>query len=195
MAETALKGCAKPFRHPNNCTFIQKINAMKSKQTILFSLLVLFASSAFAQQAQLVAQRNQLLSDLKAFKVVKVDNKEQLVETNSVMPGDIIEYQLTYINETGGSISNLRPVLPVPDGMIFIEETANPTLHAVSITNDQVFQQPPVLKEIVLPNGSKGKIKVDPKEYRFLQWLQDSMNSGEIKTFKARMRIIAPQVN
>lgn len=158
-------------------------------------LLILIAGSAFAQQARLVAQRNELVSDLKAYKVVKVDNKEQLVETNSVMPGDIIEYQLTYVNETGGSISNLRPVLPVPDGMIFIENTASPIVHAVSLTQDQVFQQPPVLKEITLPNGSKGKIKADVKEYRFLQWLQSSMVSGETKVFKARMRIIAPVTN
>lgn len=166
---------------------------MKTKITLLFVVL-LIAGSGFAQQAQLIAQRNELVSDLKAFKVVLVDKKEQLVPAESVMPGDVIEYQLTYNNQTGGGITNLRPILPIPDGMIFIEQTAKPGIHAVSISNDQVFQVPPIVREITLPNGSKGKIKADAKEYRYIQWLQESMAKGDTKVFKARMRIIAPKL-
>lgn len=165
---------------------------MKTKKMYLFVFL-LMVGTGFAQQSQLIAQSTELVSDLKAFKVITENKKEKLVPAESVLPGDIIEYQLTYSNKTNGVISNLRPILPVPEGMVFIDETANPSMHAVSISNDQVFQVPPIVREITLPNGSKGKIKVDAKEYRFIQWLQESMAKGDTKIFKARMRIIAPK--
>lgn len=166
---------------------------MKTKLKFLF-LLLLLAGSGFAQQNQLIAQRNEVVSDLKAFKVIIENKKEKLVPAESVLPGDIIEYQLTYSNQTNGAISNLRPILPIPEGMVFIDQSAKPSMHAVSITDDQVFQVPPIVREITLPNGSKGKIKVDAKEYRFIQWLQESMAKGDTKVFKARMRIIAPKL-
>lgn len=151
--------------------------------------------TTFISWTPLAAQNNELVSDLKAFKVLLVDGEEELIEATSVKPGDIIEYQLTYTNQTGGGITNLRPVLPIPQGMMFIEETANPSIHAVSISEDQLFRKPPLFKEVTLPNGSKSQIKISAKEYRYLQWLQEEMDSNEQVMFTARLKVITPQAN
>jgi uncharacterized repeat protein (TIGR01451 family) len=136
------------------------------------------------------AQKKDLVSELKAFKAEMVNGKEKLTEADKVSPGDIIEYQLTYKNETGNEIKNLKPVLPIPFGTELVENTALPIIVDASVTNETSFKGYPIMKDVTLPNGSKTKIKAAAKEYRYIRWTVDSMKNNETKLFKVRVKVV-----
>ncbi len=157
---------------------------MKIKYLFLFVLFL-------GLSANTVAQNGELESVLQTFKITfDADSNEVASEVTEVRPGDTIEYRLTYQNGTGGDISQLQPVLPIPLAMYYIGGSASPALSGASISptaND--FRQPPLTRQVTQPDGSQVNRTIPAEEYRRLQWLVPALAAGESVTLTARVKV------
>lgn len=157
---------------------------MKYKYLFIFVLFLGLSVNTYAQSGE-------VSSVLKAFSITfDADSNEVATEVTEVKPGDIIEYRLTYQNGTGGDISQLKPVLPIPLEMFYLEDTAMPALSGASISptaND--FRQPPLTRQVTLPDGSQVNRAIPSEEYRRLQWLVPALAAGESVTLTARVEV------
>lgn len=156
---------------------------MKHKHLILFVLFLGLSVNAAAQSGGLP-------SELKVFQItLDADSNEVATEVTEVKPGDIIEYRLTYTNNTGGDITQLKPVLPIPLQMFYLGE-ASPALSGASlspIADD--FRQPPLTRQVTLPDGSQVNRTIPAEEYRRLQWVVPALAAGESITLTARVEV------
>lgn len=157
---------------------------MKHKYLFIFVLFLGLSANTFAQSGE-------LSSVLKAFQIsFDADSNEVATEVTEVKPGDIIEYQLTYQNGTGGDISQLMPVLPIPLEMFYLDNTASPVLSGASISpNANDFRQPPLTRQVTLPDGSQVNRAIPAEEYRRIQWLVPALAAGESVTLTARVEV------
>ena len=138
----------------------------------------------------IVAQDNQeVTSELRAYRVVvdQEENEEKLVDLESVNPGDIVQYDLVYRNNMASAISNLKPELPVPGGMVYLNETASPELVGASLNREGQFEALPIVRQRTLPNGESRDITVPAEEYQRLQWLIPDLAAGEEVVISVRM--------
>ena len=150
-----------------------------------FLCFALAASSAFAQQDEDVT------SELQAFKItVNESGEEVAVEVEEVRPGDLIEYRLTYTNNTDQAITNLIPTLPVPANMYYLGDTAEPEIQRASYqSSGNDFQVPPLTREVTTSGGLQTTEEVPPREYRRLQWTIATLEGGDSVTLTARVRV------
>ncbi|MAB67871.1 MAG: hypothetical protein CL662_13620 [Bacteroidetes bacterium] len=157
---------------------------MKYKSLFLFVLFLGLSVNANAQN-------DELSSVLKAFKItLGADGNEVATEVTEVKPGDIIEYRLTYQNETDGSLTQITPVLPIPLEMFYLDNSASPELSGASVSptaND--FRQPPLTRQVTLPDGSQVNRVIPAQEYRRIQWLVPALAAGESITLTARVEV------
>lgn len=129
-------------------------------------------------------------SSLVAFKVItNAENKEVLEPADQVSPGDIIEYHLVYTNTLDKGITNLKPELPVPAGMTYIDKTASPILIGASLQENEVVSKLPIYKKTTLPNGNVVNAEVSAENFKRLQWLVTELGAGQSTTIKVRMRV------
>jgi len=157
---------------------------MKYKYLFLFVLFLGLSVNTYAQNED-------LSSVLRVYKIsIDAEGNEVATEVTEVKPGDIIEYRLTYQNETDGDLTQITPVLPIPPEMFYLESTASPALSGASVStiaND--FRQPPLTRQVTLPDGSQVNRVISAQEYRRLQWLVPALAAGESITLTARVEV------
>lgn len=157
--------------------------------SLLISVIFLGCLSTFAQ-----AQDNELSSDLSVYAVTDQSAADEIDNTTQVEVGDTLEYRLSYTNHLSDAISELKPVLPIPTGMQYLDGTAQPEIGAASLDSlGATFQEPPVRKEATSPNGESEEENADPSTYKRLQWTVESLDPEETVTFASRVRVINPQ--
>lgn len=159
---------------------------MTNKTTLLISV---FLFTAFLSSK---AQDNKdLSSELETYKITTTNNgNEKAVETSETQPGDTIEYRLTYTNNTSSDISNLKPTLPVPDGVKYVADSANPELSKTSLsTTGKNFKKLPIIREETNARGETVKREVPANEYRRLQWTVSSLKGGDSVKLSARVKV------
>ena len=152
----------------------------------LFAIVLGFAAPIYAQQSEGVS------SVLEAYRITVSENGEEIaVATTDVTPGDLIEYRLTYTNNLEESVSSLFAVLPIPIGMAYQLETANPKPEGASLSNTgNAFQPVPLTRQVRQPDGTTTQEEVPGREYRRLRWLVPSLEAGEQVILVARVKVI-----
>src|SRR5436309_3137777 len=106
---------------------------------------------------------------LTASKIVKINGSEQKQPGDKAKPGDVIEYVADYKNTDKRAVKDVQAKLPVPSGMEYLPETANPG--GVMASTDDVHYAPVPLKRKV--QGANGQMKeelVPYSEYKSLRW-------------------------
>lgn len=90
----------------------------RTKFNILLSVVSAACLSSLSAPAQAETDAPALSSEM-ALKVVMAaeDGTEELVERDSVRPGEIIEFSVLHSNNTELDISGLSVALPVPEGV------------------------------------------------------------------------------
>ena len=58
--------------------------------------------------------------------------------------------------------------------------------------NGKRFKQPPFYKTVTDSSGKDNRVKVQPEEYRAIQWYFGRLGKGEVRVVKARARIEKP---
>lgn len=125
---------------------------------------------------------------LTANKIVIVNGAEQRQSSEKAKPGEIIEYVAEYRNTAKSPVSNVVATLPIPSGMEYIPDTADPA--QVMASTDEHNYAPVPLKRMV--RGADGKMieqQVPYAEYRSLRWKLGEIQGESSKSVKARMTV------
>lgn len=158
---------------------------MKCK-TLFISLIIMSISAlSFAQDGGPVS------SVLAVYKItVDAQGNEVATETTEVTPGDLLEYRVTYTNNDAGPITNLLPMLPVPTGMAYVKDSAQPALETASLSSTGTeFLPLPITRQVRQPDGTVTTVEVPVREYRRLRWMIESLDVGESVILVARVTV------
>lgn len=128
--------------------------------------------------------------ELKASKIVVVNGTEQRQSADKATPGEIIEYVAEYRNTAKTSVSNVVATLPVPPGMEYIPDTAEPA-QAMASTDDHNYSPVPLKRNVRGADGKMVEQLVPFSEYRSLRWNLGNIQGGASKSVKARMKVRA----
>lgn len=142
---------------------------------ILRSIVILLLQMSLAY-AEDTAKINILLQQ---YKVVKHDKKEILAlmkQSDSITPGEAIEYKATYHNVSNQPVLKLKPILPIPLGYEYLPGSARPANVEASIDkvdckdNKVIYAPVPLRRKVKLDNGQTQEQEIPPSEYRCLRW-------------------------
>jgi uncharacterized repeat protein (TIGR01451 family) len=134
--------------------------------------------------------KNDLSISLTAKRVVtQADGKERLMPADRAFPGEVIQYDALYQNQTAKPLHAVAPTLPIPGGMVFVPNSASPAPTEASL-DGKTFQKIPIVRKVTLPNGEQKEMEVSPTEYRALRWHAGELAAGANTTVTARTRLI-----
>ena len=120
--------------------------------------------------------------------IVQADGTEVLQAADQSKPGETLQYTAIYKNIGGSSLQGLNATLPIPDGTVYLAESAKPAKAMAS--TDSVHFAPIPLKRTVKDKEGKERVELVPlAEYRKLRWSFDKLPPGESVTVSARARL------
>lgn len=115
---------------------------------------------------------------LVAEKVIQTADGLELFDTESLaQPGDVIQYTATYRNTGVGKISNLAPVLPIPEGMRCDLAAASPAPAEASFDGETFVPMAEVVAALKAD---------DSRAVRALRWHVAQLDAGSSATVVAR---------
>lgn len=121
--------------------------------------------------------------------VIDADGKESLAAAREIKPGEVLEYQAVYINQSKQPVQNVKAVLPIPSGAFsYVAGGANPARVSASVDGKK-FEAVPLMRTVILPDGKREFRPVPVSEYRYLRWDLGDMKPGAQATVAARMRM------
>jgi uncharacterized repeat protein (TIGR01451 family) len=159
----------------------------------LFLVLAMQSSFVYAEKAAVVpaqAKKTEPLTiTLTAQKVLKdAKGKEVFSGAEKVKPGDVVEYRASYANISKAALSGVIANLPVPEGMVYVDKTANPA--AATATVDGVKYDAVPLKRKVKDKAGKEVVQLVPlSEYKGLNWSLGNIQAGKTRVVSARVRV------
>ena len=143
---------------------------MRRSLTAAILVVVLAASAAYAEGPNLVG-------GMEARKIVlDGDNHEIAVSADQVFPLDTIEYTLTYRNAGSASAAGINLIGPIPQGTIYLEETATAIENAhpiFSIDGGKSYHEAPVTYTVVNEEGEEEVREATPDMVTHVQWKMD----------------------
>ncbi|MDD3641993.1 MAG: hypothetical protein PHQ19_00795 [Candidatus Krumholzibacteria bacterium] len=133
-------------------------------------LLVVVGSAAAAQGPALTGE-------MAASKIVVDKEKGEIaLPADQVYPSDTVEYTLRYSNSGTAQAAGVSLLGPIPDGTIYIEETATDLQGAhplFSIDGGKNWQEAPVMIKVVRLDGTVETRKADPALITHIKWSLD----------------------
>lgn len=134
-----------------------------------------------------------VVSELTVASVVKQrSGEEQLAPTQSVKPGDLLQYTATYRNDGNQAVKRLAATLPIPLGTEFVGASALPhqVLGRVSGRN---FEPLPLMRKVKRADGQIVDVPVPLAEYRALRWPERELAAGATYVTSVRVRVTAAE--
>lgn len=129
--------------------------------------------------------------ELTAYKIVAKGEKDELEAADKIKPGETIEYQVRYANNSKDAVKNLAATLPIPSGMEFVLGSALPA-GAEGSTDGKTFVSLPIKRVTKNADGSTKIVMVPLSEYRALRWSIGELAAGKTVTVFARARVLGP---
>ena len=167
---------------------------MKTNRILRWIAPVLaLAMAAFMgpQNALAHAAKNDVVVTLKAQKVMRgPDGGEVLKVADRAMPGEVIQYDATYKNQSKNGVRNLVPTLPIPPGLEYIPDSAKPAPAKASLDGKN-FEPLPLKRQVKLATGETVEQAVPPSEIRALRWELGDLDAGAAALISARARLAA----
>jgi uncharacterized repeat protein (TIGR01451 family) len=129
--------------------------------------------------------------NLTAHRVTSGSNgKEVLAAGDKARPGEVVEYQALYTNESADGVRQLVATLPIPDGMEYLPRTAVPAQVQASLDGSS-FAAVPLRRKVKLADGREVMRDVPTSEYRWLRWTLGSLEGKGQEAVRARVRVNA----
>ena len=120
--------------------------------------------------------------------LVEPNGQERLQSADRAFPGDTVQYEAIYENRGVRPIRNLQPTLPIPTGMSYLADTAQPAPAEASL-DGRHFEAVPLKRQVKLANGEVREEFVPPSEYRALRWLVGNLPTAGQTNVIARTRL------
>ena len=151
--------------------------------------LMLFGLLSWAASAG-DPSKSDLAISLQARKVIAQPNgQEQLQPAERAFPGEVIQYDARYVNQSSRPLRQIEPTLPIPLGMVYLEDSAKPAPLKASL-DGKTFETIPLHRTVQMPNGEVQVQEVPATEYRALRWFISEMAPGTQTNLVARTRLI-----
>jgi uncharacterized repeat protein (TIGR01451 family) len=117
----------------------------------------------------------------------------QLVTTEAVRPGDVVEYRATYTNQGKDAVHGLTATLPIPVDTNYLGLTATPA--AVEASTDGVHFAPiPLMRKVTGKDGRERWEPVPAAEYRALRWQIPELKANANQSIAARVVVPSARV-
>ncbi|SDB84198.1 conserved repeat domain-containing protein [Acinetobacter boissieri] len=121
--------------------------------------------------------------ELKTYLItVGSDGAQTAKLVSNVKPNDVVEYRVTYTNNTSGDIKNLAATLPIPVETQFLAK--NKPENATASTDGINFSPMP----LKMKEGNQ-MVNVPLKDYRALRWTVAVLPVGKSITVSAQTRV------
>lgn len=157
--------------------------------TLLLTTVLVWALPCAAQQTQ-PAATEPLTVTLSLWRVqLNAQAKEELVPAPAVKPGELVEYQAVYANTSDRPLSGVQATLPLPEGMAYEAQSAQP-LPVQASSDGRRFGAEPLMREVRDKEGKSVSEPVPYAEYRALRWQIPLLEPGKTFTVKARARVV-----
>ena len=150
------------------------------RKTVVFSVvagLMLLAGTAWAKPRMVVSIKT--AKEVKETKNGIVSTK--LVTASEAASGEILHYTLTYHNAGDEDAVNTVVVDPIPEGTIYVANSATGTGAEVEFSADggATFAHPvKVSHEFKLPSGKVEKRIATPDDYTHIRWIIRKVPAG-----------------
>lgn len=145
---------------------------------------------AWADAAKEQNRNSDLAISLTARKVMtQQDGREKLVVAERASPGEVIQDHALYVNRSQEVLNDVAPTLPIPNGMVFVPDSAQPAPAEASL-DGRSFLPIPIKRKVTTTTGEEREEEVPPTEYRALRWQFGAMASGARMTVTARTKLI-----
>ncbi len=154
-------------------------------------ITVLVAGLAAAAQVRADAP---LTGSMEARKVVQqASGREVLLPASQVSPSDVIEYRLTYANNSEEALRNVSVIDPIPHGTEYISLTATrPETGSVefSIDRGESYHSWPVRYKKVHEDGTEEWLDATPQMVSHIRWtITGSFEPASEITFSYRTTV------
>ncbi len=160
--------------------------------TAVSALSLTFLAATAPAHAQ-AADASPLKSELAAFTVsVDAEGKEAREPADRVIPGGLIEYELSYENVGESDLSGLVINGQVPDSTVFVDETARASAPATFqiLVGDLGWVDYPPVRYVENDAGALIAEPVGAEEFQSVRWLlADSLKPGERVEARYRTRV------
>jgi uncharacterized repeat protein (TIGR01451 family) len=136
-----------------------------------------------------IAHADDIQSSLRVSRVVaQTSGTEEYQAAASARPGDLLEYVAQYRNTSTHPIKQLTPTLPIPIGMEYVPDSAQPAGVLASIDGNN-FSPVPLKRRVVDAGGKLVDELVPYRDYRFLRWPAQDLGAGKTLQVGARARM------
>ncbi|MBN1164649.1 MAG: DUF11 domain-containing protein [Candidatus Krumholzibacteriota bacterium] len=154
---------------------------------ILLFVLAIASSAALADGPALVGS-------LEARKLIVDKEKGEIaVSAEKVYPQDKVEYILRYRNSGNAPASGVDLVGPIPDGTVYLQETATETSRLYplfSIDNGSTYQIAPVTYLVTKADGTREEREATPDMITHVKWsLREDLGAGEEVIVSYRVQV------
>lgn len=157
---------------------------------ILSVTLIGFCLWAFHASAQDAAE-SPLEIELKAFLFSHGERGPLLSEDAEIMPGQIIEYELSYTNVSNEPLFEVNATAGIPEETAFIDGSAtqSASLEPEYSVDGSNFSTPPVYIDVENEDGETERIEASSEAYRALRWQIQELGSNESRSFIYRVQV------
>ncbi len=162
--------------------------------TSILLTLFLSVSSAYADEPISVT--------LEPFSISQETSGEEILQsTDTVDPGEVLEYRLTMSNndkcveQNSGdcALQGVVATAPIPEGTTYLGDSASTVQGAsleVSIDGGQTWEAEPVVRMIEEEDGSSRNVVISPTKYTNLRWLlEEPLTPEKKKVFTYRVLV------
>ena len=160
---------------------------------LIFATLLPAATLVSASLAQ-TAGEGPLKGTMVSRKVAydEKEKKEIYLPADQGLPGDILEYLVTYVNRSKNPLKQVAIDCPLPEKTLYLADTARCTKDGTplfSIDGGKTFQSPPIRYKFTLPDGKVEERVATPDMYTHMRWTLD-FEPGETIEIRYRVKIL-----
>jgi len=125
---------------------------------------------------------------LTVMKIESTAGGEVFVPAETIRPGDLLQYEIVYRIKGEDEVLELLAQLPIPEGMEYVPDSAQPPKVLGSLGGSD-FSPLPLPGKNPLPSGPEPSMKIPPVKYRTLGWTMRGLAPGDEFTVSARLRV------
>jgi uncharacterized repeat protein (TIGR01451 family) len=114
------------------------------------------------------------------------EGKEKLAAADEAKPGDLLQYEAVYRNESKAAVKGLEATVPIPAGLELLSDSAKPAGASAS-TDGKDFAAVPLMTK---PAGAEAAIPVPLAAYRALRWTIPQLAPGATARVTLRARVL-----
>jgi uncharacterized repeat protein (TIGR01451 family) len=161
-----------------------------SRGLAFLPLVALLAVQSAAFSAPAPVSSDPVKVELTASKVLSTKGgRETLQPAETARPGDTLQYEAAYRNQSSAAIGKLNATLPIPAGLEVVLSSVKPGGAQASL-DGTTFAPIPLTREVVGADGKKVRQQVPASEYRALRWAAPQLKAGANFTVTARARVL-----